>query len=60
MSLWHLQKDSAEDTLTLVTYFTHFIYTTNTSETYTENTQLKLSPGEQLMTLPLSAILCEK
>ena len=37
MSLWHLQKDSAEDTLTL-TYVTHFIYTTNTSETYTENT----------------------
>ena len=32
-----LTKDSAEDTLTL-TYFTHFIYTTNTSETYTENT----------------------
>ena len=59
MSLWHLQKDSAEDTLTL-TYVTHFIYTTNTLETYTENTQLKLSPGEQLVALRLSAILCRK
>ena len=47
-------------TLTLTNIFTDFFYTTNIPETNTENTQLKLSPGEQLVALWLSAILRQK